>query len=201
MPARASGHVPTMISQRRSAVGRRRKRRIAVACGASAGAWRRDESRAAGRRGSDAFRGQVGEPALFRARRAARSGASAPSRRASLRRDGSAATAGARAAASRRRRARLPLGARDHADRFIRDDGEQVAHVLPRLASRPQIEKGLALELATEQRADPRAGDPERMAPLGSKERMNVSASTRRIAPGSISARSGTRRRPRRSFQ
>lgn len=52
----------------------------------------------------------------------------------------------------------------DHPDRPISDGGEEGADVVV-ARYRPQIEKALSLELTAKQRADPRTGDPERMAP------------------------------------
>src|SRR4029077_12704876 len=52
------------------------------------------------------------------------------------------------------------------ADRLVGDDRQELAHVAA-ARGRPQIEKNFVLELAAEQRAEPRAGDAERMAVRG----------------------------------
>ena len=61
--------------------------------------------------------------------------------------------------------------ARDHADRLLGDDGEEIADQVLVLG-RPEIDEGLALELAAEGGADARAGDAERM-PGASIERQH----------------------------
>jgi hypothetical protein len=71
----------------------------------------------------------------------------------------------------RRAMAGLRAGVGDHSNRFMRDQVEEIDH--QRLsARRPQFDEGRALEVAPEQRANARAGDPKWM-PIGSVEGQN----------------------------
>ena len=57
-----------------------------------------------------------------------------------------------------------PLRRRDHAGRLVGDDGRGVSRKLAAAVARPTGRGTLVLELASEQRADARSGETERMA-------------------------------------